>query len=183
MAPSDPEQLYRQEASRLLAMLVVFLGDRTEAEDVLQEAFLRVQRSWDRIESPSTAGPYLRTTAFNLARTGLRRRLRPQRAPRQQDLTASPEDGLMLREDQRSVMSALAQLPERQRACVVLRYHGEAGISEIAVTLGVSENSVKTHLRRALASLEALLVEAGMGRGDSDGSGPSGHHTDGGAER
>lgn len=152
----DPESLYRSEASRLLAMMVVYLGDRAEAEDVVQEAFLRVQRSWERIESPERAGAYLRATAFNVARSGMRRRLRPMRAP-WQDSVPSPEDGLLLAEDQRELMAALARLPERQRACVVLRYHSEAGISEIASTLGVSSNSVKTHLRRGLASLEAQL--------------------------
>ena len=155
--PLDVEELYRREASRLLAMLVVYLGDRAEAEDVVQEAFLRVQRSWDRIDSPERAAPYLRATAFNLARSGMRRSLRPMRAPREHGPDPSPEDGLLLREDQRRVLAGLGALPERQRACVVLRYHGELGVAEIASALDVSENSVKTHLRRGLASLEAQL--------------------------
>jgi RNA polymerase sigma-70 factor (sigma-E family) len=156
-AVSDLDRLYRDEASRLLGMITVFLGDRAEAEDVVQEAFLRVQRSWDRITDHSRAAAYLRSTAFNLARSGLRRRLR---RPALDELLLegpSAEAGYVLREDQRDVLAALGELPARQRACVVLRFYGDAGIDEIAATLGISNNSVKTHLRRAMQALEAKL--------------------------
>jgi RNA polymerase sigma-70 factor (ECF subfamily) len=63
----------------------------------------------------------------------------------------------VLRDDQRQVIEALRTLPTRQRDCVVLRYYFESGIAEIAATLGISENSVKTHLKRGLASLERNL--------------------------
>ena len=48
-------------------------------------------------------------------------------------------------------------LPARQRDCITLRYYVELGVGDIARTLGVSENSVKTHLKRGLANLEARL--------------------------
>ena len=63
----------------------------------------------------------------------------------------------MLRDDQRHVIDALRELPLRQRDCVVLRYYFESGIQEIAETLGISQNSVKTHLKRGLAALERRL--------------------------
>lgn len=165
----DIEQLYRAEARRLTAMLCAFLGDRGEAEDVTQEAFLRVQRSWHRIDDPAKAPAYLRATAFNVARSGLRRRRRRpdppwsggsvENEPRVRHLAGpdSTEDGLSLREDQREVLAALVALPERQRACVVLRFYGGDSIDEIARVLGISVNSVKTHLRRAMARLEEQL--------------------------
>ena len=62
-----------------------------------------------------------------------------------------------MRDDQRQVLDALRDLPARQRACLVLRYYDELGIDDIAATLGVSRNSVKTHLQRGLAALEARL--------------------------
>jgi RNA polymerase sigma factor (sigma-70 family) len=162
------EDLYRRDARSLLGMLCVLLGDRADAEDVLQEAFARLQRSWNRIEDPARASAYLRSIAFNLARSGLRRRRRRPDPPRrsEQDVDAvvivhldEVGDRLVLREDQRRLLAALAALPRRQRECVVLRYHAGAGIDEIATTLGVSSNSVKTHLQRALAALRHHLGE------------------------
>ena len=73
---------------------------------------------------------------------------------------ATVEDELVLREDQRRVIDALHVLPHRQRDCIVLRYHFEAGIAEIAETLGISANSVKTHLTRGLAALERRLEDS-----------------------
>jgi RNA polymerase sigma factor (sigma-70 family) len=69
----------------------------------------------------------------------------------------TPEDGLVLREDQRVVVAAVQHLPRQQRACVILRYYAELGIDDIASTLGISPNSVKTHLARALDALEMAL--------------------------
>ena len=69
--------------------------------------------------------------------------------------SAGVDDEIDVREDQRQVLDALRDLPRRQRACLVLRYYDELGIDDIATTLGVSRNSVKTHLQRGLAALEA----------------------------
>ena len=69
----------------------------------------------------------------------------------------------MLRDDQRQVIDALRDLPHRQRDCLVLRYYQELGIDDIAATLGISRNSVKTHLQRGLAAMESLLGESNLG--------------------
>jgi len=63
-----------------------------------------------------------------------------------------------VRDDQRQVLDALRELPARQRTCLVLRYYDELGIDDIAATLGMSRNSVKTHLQRGLDRLEARLT-------------------------
>jgi RNA polymerase sigma factor (sigma-70 family) len=55
------------------------------------------------------------------------------------------------------VLDALRELPLQQRNCVALRYFEEQGIAEIGSTLGISENSVKTHLKRGMAALGRLL--------------------------
>jgi RNA polymerase sigma-70 factor (sigma-E family) len=148
------EALYRAEARNLLGMLVAYTGDRALAEDLVQEAFLRVQRTWDRVRQPERAVSYLRATAFNLARSSFRRKRPRVDAP---GFVDSPEDGLVLSEDQRAVVDAIRRLPRQQRACVVLRYYTELGIDDIADTLGLSPNTVKTHLVRALDALEVAL--------------------------
>jgi RNA polymerase sigma factor (sigma-70 family) len=155
-ATAAVEALYRAEARTLVGMLTAYVGDRQLAEDLAQEAFVRVQRTWDRIREPERAVSYLRATAFNLARSSLRRRLRPL-PPLDVSSMPAPDDGLLLREDQRAVIAAVQRLPRQQRACVILRYYAELGIDDIGSTLGISPNSVKTHLVRALDALEASL--------------------------
>jgi RNA polymerase sigma-70 factor (sigma-E family) len=150
--------LYRSHAKELVEMLWVFVGDRATAEDIVQEAFIRVHRAWPRLRDRGSLVPYLRSTAFNLARSGFRRRLvalrhRPSPTPD----AASAEAGVLLREDQREVAEALRGLAARQRECVVLRYWAGLSDAEIATTLSISVNSVKTHLRRGLGGLERRL--------------------------
>lgn len=150
------DALYRRESRTLVGMLTAYVGDRALAEDLAQEAFARVQASWDRLREPDRIVSYLRSTAFNLARSSFRRRRSPFASGRV-EVVAGPEDGLVLREDQRAVVDAVQHLPTRQRECVLLRYYAELGIDEIARTLDISPNSVKTHLQRALDALESSL--------------------------
>ena len=151
-------ELYREHAGWLLGLLEVFVGDRATAEDLAQEAFLRTYRAWNRIHDLDRAAGYLRTTALNLARSGFRRRLVALRhrgaPPRDVD---GADDAVVLRDEQRSVIAALCELPTRQRECLVLRFYGELSEVEIAATLGVSPNTVKTHTRRGLDALEQRL--------------------------
>ena len=72
---------------------------------------------------------------------------------------ASTEDEIELREDQAELIEALRELPHRQRTALVLRYYEELGIDDIAEAMGISRNSVKTHLQRGLAALEQRLGE------------------------
>ena len=73
---------------------------------------------------------------------------------------ATVEDTLVIREGQQQVIEALRDLPRRQRDCLVLRYYLELGTGDIADTLGLSPNSVKTHMRRGMAALAKRLGEA-----------------------
>jgi RNA polymerase sigma factor (sigma-70 family) len=71
----------------------------------------------------------------------------------------SAEEQATGRESRREVVAALRGLPKRQRDCVALRYYLELPVPEIAETLGLSVNSVKTHLQRGLRSMAAVLQE------------------------
>jgi RNA polymerase sigma-70 factor (ECF subfamily) len=159
--------LFTQHARSLVRMARIFVDDKNAAEDLVQEAFIRLARSAHRIDDRAKAAPYLRSIVLNLARDHNRRGLvslrhRPTTVP---DLD-SAEDELVVREDQREVLDAVRALPLRQRDCVVLRYYLDLGIPEIADTLGISANSVKTHLKRGLAALEKALAP-GSGEGAS----------------
>lgn len=150
--------LYVEHAASLARMARLFVDDRNAAEDLVQEAFIRLARHAHRIEDGSKSAAYLRSIVLNLARDHNRRGLVSlrHRAPADEE-QATTEDEVVLRDDQRQVIDALRELPLRQRDCVVLRYYFDSGIAEIAETLGISQNSVKTHLKRGLVALEHRL--------------------------
>jgi RNA polymerase sigma factor (sigma-70 family) len=75
--------------------------------------------------------------------------------------------------DRQAVMDALARLPQRQRACVVLRYFDDLSISEVAALLGVNEGTVKSQTSRGLVSLRTIFV--GETRDEPVATGPGGH--------
>jgi RNA polymerase sigma factor (sigma-70 family) len=130
----------------------------------VQEAFLRLARHAGRIDAVERAPAYLRSIVLNLARDHNRRGLVSLRhhatSGREVDVDNSVVDHLVRSEDHRRVLDAVRALPARQRDCITLRYFEELSIEGIAATLGVSGNSVKTHLRRAMAALDRTLAEA-----------------------
>lgn len=151
--------MFRAQAPSLVRLARLFVDDRNAAEDLVQEAFIRLARSAHRIDDPAKAPAYLRSIVLNLARDHNRRGLVSMRHRLPLDRpTAGLDDHLLVQDDQRRILDALRELPRRQRACLVLRYYDELGVDDIAATLGVSRNSVKTHLQRGLAALEALLA-------------------------
>ena len=151
-------RLFEQEGQSLVRLARLFVDDRNAAEDLVQEAFIRLARSAHRIRDESKAAPYLRSIVLNLARDSNRRGLVSLRHHLPvDDRRASTEDEVELQEDQREVIGALRDLPHRQRTALVLRYYEELGIDEIAESMGISRNSVKTHLQRGLAALEHRL--------------------------
>ncbi|MGH9164819.1 MAG: RNA polymerase sigma factor [Acidimicrobiales bacterium] len=157
--------LFEQEGRPLVRLARLFVDDRNAAEDIVQEAFIRLARSAHRIKDQSKAAAYLRSIVLNLARDHNRRGLVSLRHHLPFDAArALTEDEIELREDHRQVIDALRCLPHRQRDCVVLRYYQELGIDEIAEVLRISRNSVKTHLKRGLAATETRLATLEAGR-------------------
>jgi RNA polymerase sigma factor (sigma-70 family) len=144
----------------------LFVDDRNAAEDLVQEAFLRLARHAHRIDDVDKAPAYLRSIVLNLARDHNRRGLVSLRhhatSGREIDVVLDDTvgDQLVRTEEHRRVIEAVRQLPARQRDCITLRYFEELPIEGIASTLGLSVNSVKTHLRRAMATLDRRLGES-----------------------
>src|SRR6478735_6137747 len=134
--------LFTQEADRLVALARFFTDDRTAAEDLVQEAFIRLARNTGRIRDTDKAAAYLRSIVVNLARDHNRRGLvslrhRPPAVPDE----PSAEETATALEGRREVVEAIRALPRRQRDCVVLRYYLELGIDQVAETLDLSPNS------------------------------------------
>lgn len=152
------ERVYRTEYTKLVGLARLLIDRQVEAEEIVQEAFVRAFAGWDRIEHQHDPIPYLRRSVVNIARDGLRRRATVRRSPLPVPRTAPAADvQAALSESQREIADALETLPARQRECVVLRYLLDCSTAETAAALGVSEGTVKTHLSRGLAALETSL--------------------------
>ena len=151
-------ELFRAEARRLVQLLVLVTGDRAMAEDLAQEAFVRTHAAWPRLQHRERAADYLRSVALNLARSRWRRLAVARRfRPDPQRAADAAHDVAERNDECAAVLRGVRSLPARQRDCVLLRYYCEMGPEQIAENLGLSVNSVKTHLRRGLATLHHRL--------------------------
>ncbi len=157
-------RLFQTEGRSLVRLARLFVDDTDAAEDLVQEAFLRLARHAGKIDEIDRAPAYLRSIVLNLARDHNRRGLVSLRhhatSGREIDVVDGVGDELVRTEEHRRVIDAVRALPARQRDCITLRYFEEFAIDRIASTLGLSVNSVKTHLRRAMAALDRSLGES-----------------------
>lgn len=111
------EAFFEAERARLFGTLCLVTGDRGEAEDLMQEAFLKAWERWDRVSGLVDPAGYLYRTAFNLFRSRLRRAARAARRLLAADPAFDPFPGI---EDRQDLLGALRKLAPRQRAAVVL---------------------------------------------------------------
>ncbi len=163
----DPDalvrELFTQESGSLVRLARLFCDDRNAAEDLVQEAFIRLHRSAGSIRDVARAPAFLRSIVLNLARDHNRRglmSLRHRSSMAVSDRTPGFEDGAVTAADDSAVLAAVRLLPDRQRACLILRYYLELTEVETGATLGISPNSVKTHCRRGLAALADRLEDS-----------------------
>ena len=153
--------LFNAEAPSLLHLARFYVDDKTAAEDLVQEAFIKLSRNMARIADEARSAAYLRSIVINLARDHNRRGLVSlrHRPPAVVD-EPSAEEAALGRSTRQDVIDALRRLPGRQRDCLTLRYYYDMSPTEIADGLGMSVNSVKTHLKRGLRALAADLEES-----------------------
>jgi RNA polymerase sigma-70 factor (sigma-E family) len=131
-------------------------GDWHEAEDLAQAAFVRLYLAWTRVDRTEPINSYVRkivTRTYLNERRRLWRRLErltsapPEPPPAQ---ASAPEQRMLM-------MWALAQVPRRQRAALVLRYWEDLSLAETAEVLGCSIGTVKSQCARGLQRLRELL--------------------------
>lgn len=154
----DLAALYRDHYRSLVRAAALLLGDVGAAEEVTQDAFVQLHRSWERVTDPAKRVAYLRSIVLNGARSRARRRAAGHRLEvAGHTATQSAEADALVGESRREVLAALRRLPDRQRECLVLRYYLDLSEAEIAAALGISKGSVKTHTHRGIAALEKAL--------------------------
>ena len=180
--PADRfDELFRHLYPRLVPVAERLLGDRTEAEDIVQEAFIRLARTGQDADRDADAdddaalldrpdeivASWLRRVTLNLGINRLRDRRRaearelrasrldgtldPARGPALDDL---PAPALLRAEARDEVRAALATLPERQRTCLLLRHAGHSYV-EIAAALDIAVGSVGVYLARGERAFRA----------------------------
>lgn len=174
-ANGDPDagrDLALRLAPRVLAQAVRMLGDRAEAEDVTQEAMIRLWRiapDWRRGEARVTTWLYRVTANLCTDRLRLRRRSVPL------DSVAEPEDGqpapadrIMKATRMSALTAALSELPARQAQAVALRHLEGLGNAEIAEIMDISVEAVESLTARAKRALAQSLAhrKAALGFGD-----------------
>lgn len=181
------ETLVRVQGDRVFSIALRLLGDRAEAEDVAQDAFVRAYRAlagWapERIRE-LRLGAWLATITVNLVRNRTRRRAgvgasQPLAFLDELEHPAAgaaetPHDRLDRREAAEAWAARLLALPERYRAPIVLRHVDGLAYDEISATLGRPEGTLKAQVHRGLALLRAAI--AAETRPPGDGPGPPGH--------
>ena len=141
------EALYRAEYEGMVRVAYLLLDSTAAAEEAVHDAFAKVYERWRRIDVPAA---YLRTCVVNRCRDLQRRR----RFERDQPIDTS---ALYTELDARELVDALAALPMRQRAAVVLRYYEGLSEADTAAALGVAPGTVKSTVSRALAQLREVI--------------------------
>ena len=132
----------------MVRVAYLMVGSTTVAEDLVQDSFARMHRHWDTTEHPRA---YLRTSVVNACRSHLRRLALERAYKRNPALT----DSLPAEADE--LFDALAALPARQRAALVLRFYEDLSEADIAVALGCRPGTVKSLLHRGLAELRKAV--------------------------
>lgn len=152
------DSFYRREIRSVVGLAYVLSGSRTAAEDLAQEAFVAAYRQWNRVAAFDDPGAWVRRVVANRSVSAFRRRTSEMRAllrlgsPRVFEVTAFPAESA-------HVWREVRRLPKRQAQAVVFRHVDGRSIAEIALILRCSENTVKTHLRRAKEKLSDRLEQ------------------------
>ena len=152
--------LYTTHYRGLVRLAAYLTGDRDNAEEVVQDAYVKVLGRWGRVRDLDKGEAYLRQAVVNLSRSRMRHLVVVERkAPAAAPDIASAETGALAQLDRDAVVAALAALPRRQREAVVLRYYADLSEAQTAHAMGISAGAVKSHTSRAMAALRHLLEE------------------------
>ena len=157
--PPDFDSWVAARGPALLRLAYTLTGNRSDAEDVVQEALARALARWSRIAAVGDVDAYVRRMVVN-EHTSVWRRFRRRESPVEAVADGPlPEDGRVEPDDRRRIWLACQALPETQRTAVVLRYYEQLEYAEIAALTGVREGSVRSRVSRGLTALRAELGE------------------------
>jgi RNA polymerase sigma-70 factor (sigma-E family) len=151
---STYEEFVTSRAQTLLRYGYVLTGNPHDAADLLQESLVRLRTAWPRVVNKNDPEAYTRTIMARL-HISIWRRRRRERLVDDMPEPEYVESGLEEAEKDPRLWDALAALPRRQRAVLVLRYYEDLADAEIASLLGISRGTVRSQAARALDKLRA----------------------------
>lgn len=151
------DEFYTASAQRVTSQVYAMIGNRDEAQECVQEAFARAWAQRRQLRDVQHREAWVRTTAYRIAVSRWRRmklgRRHPDRALQSSGVASGPDEIYV------SIVAALKHLPPAQRQAIVLHHLADLPVRDVAVELGVPENTIKTRLRRGRAALATLLAD------------------------
>jgi RNA polymerase sigma-70 factor (ECF subfamily) len=156
----DFDELVERHSAEIFAYVWRMLRDAADAEDCLQETFLRAFRSYGRVRAGTNYRAWLYKIATNTARSQWRRRKRSEihTADLDPDLQ-SDEMSVTDRVERKALLAVVAraveELPDQQRAALIMRKYQELGYAEIAAALECTEASARANVYQAMKKLQA----------------------------
>jgi len=158
------DEFYAGSFQRITSQVRAMIGDLDEAQECVQEAFVRAwthRRTLQRVDHPEA---WVRTTAYRLAVSRWRRTVRARRpvdrALGSSGTAAGPDESHV------ALISALGQLPDAQRQALVLHHIADLSVNDVAREVGVPVGTIKARLSRGRAALAVLLADGvGASRG------------------
>ena len=147
------EEIYRESYPRLVGQLFVVTTSRTEAEEVVQEAFARLWAQWSRVREYENIESWVRRVALNFAISRWRRSTRHEQLL---DVTSTHDDPA---ESELAVLVALRRLPIKQRSALLLHHVVGLSVDEVANRMSTKPGTVKSWLSRGRTELNNCLRE------------------------
>jgi RNA polymerase sigma-70 factor (sigma-E family) len=152
------EELYRVHAPEARRLAYLLTGDRELAEDVTQDAFIRVVGRLAHLRSRNAFGPYLRRAVINLTRMHFRRRtVEKRQTARDSHSHAGSSAWVEDVAELETLRTALLELPYRQRAAIVLRFYTDLPDEETAAILDCAVGTVRSLISRGMAELREAM--------------------------
>lgn len=147
------EDFYRRERQQILRSVTFTVRDPDLALEVTDEAFARACERWHQLDAVGNRAGWVYRVAINLANNRWRRLSLERRKPQ------APPDAWIDQCADPALARALEDLPLDQRAVVVLRYHLDWSVDDVAAALDIAPGTVKSRLHRALRRLAAQLAD------------------------
>jgi RNA polymerase sigma-70 factor, ECF subfamily len=152
----DFDQFYATTSRRLVGQLFAMIGDLTEAEDAVQEAYIRAWQRWPRIRGYHDREAWIRTVAYRISVNSWSKARNRLTAHHQASRHAEQPE---MSPDLLTLVSALRKIPEPQRRVIVLHYLVGLSIEEIAAEVSAPAGTVKARLARGRKALAPLVSD------------------------
>jgi RNA polymerase sigma-70 factor (ECF subfamily) len=155
-AEQDFDDFYLGTVRKVTAQIVALLGNASEAEDAVQEAYARAWQRWDAVSRMDDPAAWVRVVAYRIKVSAWRSAVRRVAAHRRH---GPPGDVPELSPDSVALIAALRRIPEAQRRAIVLFHIAELTIEQIAAEVGAPAGTIKARLSRGRTALAVLLAE------------------------